>query len=1188
MPKVTNTFIKSKLNKDLDARLIPNGEYRDAVNVQVSRSESDSVGSLENVLGNKLIKDFGNTNLTCIGYFANDTTGMIYLFLTSHTDQSPETQRTYNPSAQNFIYSYNVVDDTSVLLVQGSFLNFSKTNPIFGVNQLEEFLFWTDNRNQPRKINVIDGATLGYYTTEDQISVAKYNPYQVIELFEESDLSPGDYETTMKDVVSKFLPNGGSCVTTAAASGGTVVIPIGQIQIQFYPSVPTLGMAVKRVDSSGNIVPVQYQGVDIFPTVVSYNEAAGTMDLSQVADIPQDTELIFNENPYYINGYNGDPRFLEDKFVRFSYRFKFDDGEYSLIAPFTQPCFIPKQDGYFLNETEKLGDMQQAYSSTILDFMENKVNKIDLRIPLPSNASDLRNDFHITDIDILYKESDGLAIQVVETIQTETPIFSSITGDVYEYSYQSQKPYKTLPSKETTRVYDKVPVKAFGQEVISNRIVYANYQDKHTPPAFLNYNVTATQKSDFSVAAEGAVGGSVSDTTSKIEYPNSTLKTNRTYQASIVLSDRFGRSSTAILSNATGSISIGIPGSQTTFYGSSLYSPYNDESIDPIDWVGNSLKIIFNSTVGGNKNPATNAPGIYNGDIASEDYNPLGWYSYKVVIKQTEQEYYNVFSAGSIKGLPYDNISDDGVTIIDKNTSFISLLNDNINKIPRDLSEVGPQDKSFRSSVELYGRVQNTLPSTDVNTNLSSDQFYPGRKSFTVSSIETLYDMFDVDSFEGTGTTPIPITESTNAYSSFYKSDSNPLIARITTTQSTETQFGVENLKLQSDDYTPVSSLVVFETKPVESRLDIFWETSTTGLVSELNEAILNADNGAAFLSNFNTTPFDEGIEPAGSYILSSAFTISDSLGTPIPPAEFDTDITMTVTDTQSTPQLVPNYFTLVKIDPLLQNYNIAVTQAFIEDVYYGSNQGLRNFVFTFYVNVRGNATEEFIKEANLRNLSPTITTNGGIAIDIDRGNNIDNIYDFSAINGAFAVNNKELNDLNWDILSGNDDGYFSLANSNTSTCTLYNDFPSTIPAASYPLVIRVSDGGGLSDTIDFNINFSANVTSVIEYIATITVDASDRVEYYFTIIEVTDWEDTSKNGWYVYNNAWSSLAGTTKQINWTDSNKNSVGCVGDWYFNSSSTSVIDHWKDCVIGPSDPPLYEGTTIDTTGVNFTII
>ena len=49
MANVQNSFIKSKLNKDLDARLLPNGEYREAKNVQVSRSEGANVGSLENV-----------------------------------------------------------------------------------------------------------------------------------------------------------------------------------------------------------------------------------------------------------------------------------------------------------------------------------------------------------------------------------------------------------------------------------------------------------------------------------------------------------------------------------------------------------------------------------------------------------------------------------------------------------------------------------------------------------------------------------------------------------------------------------------------------------------------------------------------------------------------------------------------------------------------------------------------------------------------------------------------------------------------------------------------------------------------------------------------------------------------------------------------------------------------------------
>jgi len=38
MAKVQNTFIKSKMNKDLDARLLPESEYRDARNVQVSKS----------------------------------------------------------------------------------------------------------------------------------------------------------------------------------------------------------------------------------------------------------------------------------------------------------------------------------------------------------------------------------------------------------------------------------------------------------------------------------------------------------------------------------------------------------------------------------------------------------------------------------------------------------------------------------------------------------------------------------------------------------------------------------------------------------------------------------------------------------------------------------------------------------------------------------------------------------------------------------------------------------------------------------------------------------------------------------------------------------------------------------------------------------------------------------------------
>ena len=52
MPQITNTFLKSKMNKDLDSRILPNGEYRDAQNLQISKSEGAEVGEFENIPGN--------------------------------------------------------------------------------------------------------------------------------------------------------------------------------------------------------------------------------------------------------------------------------------------------------------------------------------------------------------------------------------------------------------------------------------------------------------------------------------------------------------------------------------------------------------------------------------------------------------------------------------------------------------------------------------------------------------------------------------------------------------------------------------------------------------------------------------------------------------------------------------------------------------------------------------------------------------------------------------------------------------------------------------------------------------------------------------------------------------------------------------------------------------------------------
>ena len=281
-----------------------------------------------------------------------------------------------------------------------------------------------------------------------------------------------------------------------------------------------------------------------------------------------------------------------------------------------------------------------------------------------------------------------------------------------------------------------------------------------------------------SILIDFTLSGATTDTTSKVEYPSSNLKTNRNYQVGFILSDKFGRQSSVILANNRETVD--------SFSVSTIFSPYIDEQINTYDWIGNSLKVSVNDPIGPQApNPVTSEPGIYNGDVTSGDYNPLGWHSYKIVVKQNEQEYYNVYSAGAMKGLPYNYNTRDLLPILNENTSFVTLLNDNINKIPRDLSEVGPQDKTFRSSVELYGRVQNTLT--------SNEQFYPNRKSFTTSSIEDLYGLFDVADFTNSFDAPIPVTNPLNAFHGFYKSDSDPFIAEITTSQDSSLLFGVNN-----------------------------------------------------------------------------------------------------------------------------------------------------------------------------------------------------------------------------------------------------------------------------------------------------------------------------------------------------------------------------------------------------------
>ena len=1056
MAEVKNAFIQSKMNKDLDARLVPNGEYRNAINAQISRSEGSDVGALENALGNSVQATFEDgqsysNNLTCIGYVADETSNCIYVFLTDGTRVGGDAFVTAGNSGSNhFIYKYNTNSPAPpVKIVSGAFLNFSKNYPIYGINLIENLLFWTDNFNQPRKINVATASNPDnvntYYTTEDQISVASYNPYQPIELYQQIDtervadnplLTPAlnEYDTTMRDVVSKFYPGGGTANVVTGVTNSTTV-SIDQINIPFLPTkqgvlavkTPQTSMTVGVIAASTNgSGPIVSSAVPIL--VSSYSSP--TLTLQSNITVNTGDTLVFNFNPYYDNSYAGDSRFLEDKFVRFSYRFKFDDGEYSIYAPFTQPCFIPQQDGYFLNTEQNLGDQQSTFASTIVDFMKNKVSEITLRIPLPSAANSIASQYLVKEVDILFKESDGLAVQVVETVPVSRIAALSGSDTYHDYKYINKKPFKTLPESELIRVFDKVPVRALSQETASNRVIYGNFQNKHTPPAALDYRVSVGEKKTFDLDPTY----NVLDATSIVEYPSSSVKTNRTYQVGVVLSDKFGRQSSVILSNNKNVINVG----GLSFSGDTVYSPYIDGSNisgEFYEWLGNSLKMSFNSVIGPNRpNTNTYEPGIYNGDINSADYNPLGWYSYKIVVKQQEQEYYNVYTAGAMKDIPYNYLSivkgpPTALDPITPNISFVTLLNDNINKVPRDLTEVGPQDKTFRSSVVLFGRVENT---TNTYSNTGNKQFQPDRTSFTTNSIEDLFDLFDVDQFENNVNTSVPVTDIESPFSSFFKADANPFVGEFVTSQDVSKQFGVLNTTVATntftansknnsasatqtiplgtfssgfsiepgykvtggvitgdvfvvsydavveevviskaitystgdtftftqEDYLPIENLAILETAPTISNLDIYWETSSAGLISELNEAIRNSANSTeADIAPFNDSAFEEDLS-VGEDILAADFQVIDA-GTG---AAIDT--TLVTLTTESITYAGDEALDASQILEVYETgtpgcWNIRTLQVFVDNIWYGYNPNDRNFIINISVSVENKGSAD-------------------------------------------------------------------------------------------------------------------------------------------------------------------------------------------------------------------------------------
>ena len=628
MPEIKRLFNASRMNRDKDDRLVQPGEYREALNINVSKSEGSDMGAVENILGNKEIVTTSISNAKTIGSLRDNGNEKIYYFITNNNSYD----HSNSSSKQHQIIEYDQKANKSIILVSANSLNFHTEFPITGVNLVDTLLFFTDDRNPPRKINVDTARNEpGHYNlasnVDNVISVAKFAPYEAADI-----------------------------------------------------------LALSNTDETG--------------TIITSN-------------------------------------FLENKLVRFSYRYQFEDGEYSVLAPFTPICF------------SRLGNPDSINTGSISDFGEietfvNAVKSVQLAVSTPTG-------YGITGVELIYKETGSSTLYVVEekTITTETSV---------NFFYKSQDPFKTLPGDQLTRISDAVPQKAKSQELAGGRLVYGNFLQNFDIPD-ISFSVTRTGETSARYATL--------DTSMSV-------KSRRTYQVGIVLADKFGRQSPVILSST---------GNDTVFVDAATGDSTSTN-------VFNALRISFSAA-------------------AVTSLKALDWaYSYKIVVKQREQEYYNWISA-----LTGGNV--------------IARLGDSINKIPRDQTAVIP-------------------PSTSSTISPCNVSVYPKVLSGANQTNSSLIKVQSINNPSGTANVPT-ITDSGSAVT---------------------------------------SGISVYETEPVESDLDIFFETSTGGLISVLNNAgatidirffncyLLNFTSGTHIEINrlragFNEKAFDVGVR---AYVVKENF----------------------------------------------------------------------------------------------------------------------------------------------------------------------------------------------------------------------------------------------------------------------------------------------------------------------------
>lgn len=658
MPEIKNTFTQGKMNKDLDERIVPNGQYRDATNIQVSTSDGSDIGTVQNILGNTRVGSTVGGSWKCVGSIADEKNDVLYSFIHSSGGKSAIMQ-----------YDKNGNETTVLADVNGDVLKFSSTNIITGINIIDGLLFWTDGSNEPKKINIqrcidgtsnfsthttlyVNGTDTGEDIKEEHITVIKKRPTQAPRI----DFNTADDGVLNSGSINSFSIDGNpvdTSVSITASMNRRKIWESGSAKSLTPDPYPLItGDTISETYATTHSITI-YDGI---PYSVNVGDILLLSDPGVIGVLPNNAQIrllvtappsinmtagfgvaggTISDDPEYTQTFTGtilsidsgtsldeikydfvvedlNDLLFDKSFPRFATRYKYEDGEYSAFSPFTQVGFVAGE--FSIHPTKG------PYNSG----METRVKSITLKefvthdIPLD-----------VVEIDLLYKPDNSNIVYSIETIK---PSLTGATGfwetvDIKDsekitditlpsagsvpasntgyYKITADNIHAALPSNQLLRPWDNVPKIAKAQEVTGNRLVYGNYVQNLDLGDYTPYIVTRYEERKF-------LGTDIDYTDGK-----QSVKSQRTYQGGVVYGDKYGRE-TPVFSGGVNQI---------------VKIPYDSNQTSVFNGMASRSNRLYVT------NSPLNLPIMDNSSSSTLDYEP---YYFKVFIKETASEYYNL------------------------------------------------------------------------------------------------------------------------------------------------------------------------------------------------------------------------------------------------------------------------------------------------------------------------------------------------------------------------------------------------------------------------------------------------------------------------------------------------------------------------------------------------------------------